>query len=181
MSKPQVNLNIDGLMLIGIGVGVPLLGFIGYKLYGAKEAIAGAVDKVNPASQNNFVNQGVESVGQALTGDSNWTLGGWAYEWSHNDDTTVDAAGMGWDIAGLIGKLQLPGITPAVQAASAAKKVEPYVNPANPNNLINQAVTGAVGDKNMAAAGDYFFGAIDLLNPFNESDEYAQKVWGIEK
>lgn len=179
MSKPQVNLNIDGLMLMGIGVGVPLLGFIGYKLYGAKEAIVGAVDKVNPASANNFVNQGVESLGQALTGDSSWTLGGWAYEWSHNDDTTVDAAGMGWDILGLGQKL--PGFAPVATAAKGAIKAAPYVNPANPNNLINQAVTGVVGEKNMSAAGDYFFGAIDLLNPFNESDEYAKKVWGIEK
>lgn len=181
MSKPQVNLNIDGLMLIGLGIGVPVLGYIGYKLYGAKEAVAAGLDKVNPASQNNFVNQGVESVGQALTGDSNWTLGGWAYEWSHNDDTTVDYSGMGWDIAGLVGKLGLPGLSVGATAATAAKEVVPYVSPANPNNLINQAVTGVVGEKNMSTAADYFFGGIDLLNPFNESDEYAKKVWGIEK
>lgn len=179
MSKPQVNVNIDGLMLIGLGIGVPVLGYIGYKLYGAKEAVAAGLDKVNPASQNNFVNQGVNNLGAEISGETDWTLGGWAYEWSHNNDTTVDAGGMAWDIAGLFGKLPL--FAPVKSAASTAKTVTPYVNPANPNNLINQAVTGVAGEKNMATAADYFFGGIDLLNPFNESDEYAKKVWGIEK
>lgn len=181
MSKPQVNLNIDGLMLIGLGVGVPVLGYLGWKIYGAKEAVAAGLDKVNPASANNFVNQGVEKVGQTLTGDSNWTLGGWAYDWSHNSDGTVKKEEMAWDIAGIFSMLNFPVLGVGATAAKAAKEVAPYVNPANPNNLVNQAVTGAVGEKNMAKAGDYFFGAIDLINPFNESDEYAKKVWGIEK
>lgn len=179
MSKPQVNVNIDGLMLLGLGIGVPLLGYIGYKIYGTKEVIEAGIDKVNPASHNNFVNQGVNSLGAAVSGDPHWTLGGWAYEWSHNEDGTVDTEGMAWDIAGLVGKLPL--FAPVNAAAGVTKEATPYVNPANPNNLINQAVTGVVGEGNMSTAGDYFFGAIDLLNPFNESDEYAKKVWGIEK
>jgi hypothetical protein len=174
MSKPQVNLNIDGLMLIGLGVGVPLLGFIGYKIYGARESIAGAVDKVNPASANNFVNQGVESLGQAITGDENFTLGGWAFDWTHNTD------GSQRPLAGMYIPGALPGFNFGLMAlVDGASAVAPYVNPANPNNLVNQAVTGVVGEENVATAADKVFGLMDLLNPFNESDAYAKIIWGL--
>lgn len=116
MSKPQVNLNVDGIMLVGLLVGVPLIAFIGYKLYGAKDAIAAAVDKVNPASSNNFVNQGFEAVGQALTGNDSWTLGGWAYDWTHNADGSFKTE-------------SLFDFTPLGNLNS--------VNPANPDNVIN--------------------------------------------
>lgn len=175
MSKPQVNLNIDGLMLIGLGVGVPVLAFLGYKLYGAKETINSAVEKVNPANPNNFINQAVESAGQAITGDDNFTLGGWAFDWTHNDDGTQRA------LAGMT----IPGTLPLMNfglmaIADGATKLEPYVNPANPNNLVNKAVTKVVGEENVATAADKVFGLMDLLNPFNESDAYAKIIWGID-
>ena len=55
-----------------------------------------------------------------------------------------------------------------------------WFNPASDENLAYQAVSGIVGEENLATAGDYFFGAVDLLNPFNESDDYARKVYGID-
>lgn len=172
----KTTLNVDGVMLVGLGLGVPLLGFIGYKLYGAKEVIAGAVDKVNPASPNNFVNQGVESLGAAITGNDDFTLGGWAFDVTHNDNGEYDPLGAGLELASL-----MPGWGSGFSAVvDGAKAVGPYVNPSNPNNLINQAATKVVGEKNMATAADKVFGLMDLLNPFNESDAYAKIIWGVD-
>ena len=57
------------------------------------------------------------------------------------------------------------------------------INPTNPNNLINKAVTSVAitGGHNGYSYDDHFFAAIDLINPWNESDWYAQRVWGLEK
>lgn len=170
----KTTLNVDGLMLIGLGVGVPVLGFIGYKLYGAKEAVGAALDKVNPASSNNFVNQGVESLGQAITGDENFTLGGWAFDITHGDDGQANYL---TPLMTFTDFLNPVGV--AKQVGSMAIKAAPYVNPANPNNLVNQAVTKVVGEKNVATAADKVFGLMDLMNPFNESDAYAKIIWGL--
>lgn len=64
-------------------------------------------------------------------------------------------------------------------AKKARELVTVKLNPASSENVVNQAVTSVVGEKNISAAGDYFFGAIDLLNPFNESDAYARQVYGL--
>jgi hypothetical protein len=53
------------------------------------------------------------------------------------------------------------------------------INPASDKNVVNQAVTGVVGESNMATAGDYFFATVDLVNPWNDSDYYAAEVYGI--
>lgn len=47
---------------------------------GAYEALP---DPVKPSSSNNIINQGVEKIGAALTGDPNFTLGGWIYDKTH--------------------------------------------------------------------------------------------------
>ncbi len=191
MSKPQVNLNVDGIMLVGLLVGVPLLGYIGWKMYGAKDAIASAVDKVNPASNNNFVNQGVESIGQALTGDDSWTLGGWAFDWTHNTDGSYRPQA-GWDVVGLI-----PG---AGSGLVAIKDAATAVNPMNPDNVINggfnRITQWMTGDENFTLGGwlydvthdDPVTGAkapINVVNPasdkniINQGVEYlGQKVSG---
>jgi hypothetical protein len=172
MSKPQLNINVDGMMLIGLGVGLPLLGFIGYTLYTSKEKI---VNAVNPASPDNLVNTAVESVGQSLTGDPNWTLGGWAFDWTHNADGSFRPES-GIDIAGLI-----PGVGSGLKTVwDGAKEVAPYVNPASPTNVVNTAVANAVGPEKTAQAADKILAVVDLLNPFNSSDEYAKIIWGIK-
>lgn len=185
MSKPQVNLNVDGIMLVGLLVGVPLIAFIGWKIYGARDAIASAVDKVNPASGNNFINQGVESIGQALTGDDSWTLGGWAFDSSHNEDGSFDYGSL-WSAIN-------PGGGALVDAAKA-------VNPANPDNLINggfnRVTQWLTGDENFSLGGwvydvthdDPLTGksaSINVINPasdkniINQGFEYlGQKVTG---
>lgn len=46
-------------------------------LYFKREAIAEAV---NPVSRNNLAYKGVNAVGEAVTGDEHWTLGGYMFE-----------------------------------------------------------------------------------------------------
>lgn len=54
------------------------------------------------------------------------------------------------------------------------------INPASKNNLVNKTVGKVVGDERLSSSADRIFGALDLLNPFNESDAYARQVWGLE-
>lgn len=48
-------------------------------------------------------------------------------------------------------------------------------NPASRDNFIYQSVEGDTLD----TIGDYVFGGIDLVNPFNESDIHAETVYGL--
>ncbi len=50
------------------------------------------------------------------------------------------------------------------------------INPASDQNFVYQAVQG----ETLEAVGDKYFAYLDLINPFNESDEYAKQVWGLE-
>jgi hypothetical protein len=54
------------------------------------------------------------------------------------------------------------------------------INPADSRNIVNQAVVGVVGQEKINAVGDKIFAAIDLINPFNESDAYARMVYGLD-
>lgn len=196
MSKPQVNFNVDGIMLVGLLVGVPLIGFIGYKLWGAREVVAAAVDKVNPASPNNFVNQGVEALGQTITGDENWTPGGWAFDWTRNTDGSF-RTGSVFDALGVI-----PIFKPQADAAKIAAEIIPAVNPANPDNVINggfnRVTQWLTGDDSWTLGGRVYdvthddpltgnSAAINVINPasdkniINQGFEYlGQKVTGDE-
>ncbi len=53
------------------------------------------------------------------------------------------------------------------------------INPANHENIVNQAVESVVGEDNIATGADYVFGLVDLINPFNESDAHAERVFGL--
>lgn len=55
------------------------------------------------------------------------------------------------------------------------------LNPADSENVVNKAVTDAVGEDRIATAADYIFGYYDLINPFNESDAHAHSVYGIDR
>lgn len=57
------------------------------------------------------------------------------------------------------------------------------INPASANNLVNKAVTAVAieGGHNGYSYDDHFFAAIDLVNPWNESDIYAETIWGLRK
>lgn len=72
---------------VGAVAAVGVLGAIGiwYTQKQAAKAASTVVDAVNPASQTNIVNRGVNSIVQTLTGDENQTLGGWIYDITHEE------------------------------------------------------------------------------------------------
>ena len=47
---------------------------------GAKRAATAAVTAINPANPDNIFNSGVNSLGQQISGNNNWSLGGWIYD-----------------------------------------------------------------------------------------------------
>ena len=46
----------------------------------ATQAIDVVGDAINPVSQTNIVNRGVNAVGAVLSSNDNFTLGGWLYD-----------------------------------------------------------------------------------------------------
>lgn len=56
------------------------------------------------------------------------------------------------------------------------------INPASSENVVYQGLNKVVGEENVASGADYFFGAIDLINPFADSTrkEYAKQVYGLK-
>jgi|GEM_PF-2962983 len=95
----KTDLTIHTNHVIGAVV-VCVAGIVLYRGYkAAGEAAKAVVDKINPASTNNFIYSGVNSLGEKITGDKHFTLGGWFYDITHPDDkltapiNTVVAAG----------------------------------------------------------------------------------------
>lgn len=62
-----------------LAIGLVILVLVWY----LKRQAAEAADLVNPTSRDNLAYSGANSVGQALSGDEYWTLGGWLYEITH--------------------------------------------------------------------------------------------------
>lgn len=78
-------------MLILVALAVVTIGGIVIARKAAK-AGAAAIDlaksgawAVTPWNQDNVIYGGVNSAGAAVTGDSNFTLGGWIYDVTHPD------------------------------------------------------------------------------------------------
>jgi hypothetical protein len=67
-------------------VGGVLIYFVAKKFSGAVGDAARAVgEAVNPTSDKNLAYRGVNAVGEALTGDTDFNLGGWIYDLTHKD------------------------------------------------------------------------------------------------
>lgn len=64
---------------------------------------------------------------------------------------------------------------------NAIKQAAQKVNPASDQNYIYDGIGGNDPDSDFVASSDRFFGAIDLINPFNDDDTYARRVWGLDK
>jgi hypothetical protein len=83
--------------------------------------------------------------------------------------------------------LAVAGVVAAVGAIyflrGKAGAVIDAINPASENNLINKGVTAVAitGGHNGYSYDDHFFAALDLINPWNESDIYAETIWGLRK
>lgn len=57
----------------GLGAGVDAI----------KDAAEATIPYINPADTHNVIYSGVNGIGGAVSGDSNWTLGGWIYDVTH--------------------------------------------------------------------------------------------------
>lgn len=73
------------IKIAAIAIGGGALIYLGYKLVtggykAASDAVANVLPAINPLSNQNLAYKGVNSVGEKLTGDSNFTLGGWLYD-----------------------------------------------------------------------------------------------------
>lgn len=67
--------------LIGIGAVVAVGGYLLWK--NGLPAIGKAID---PTSRDNVFYGGVNAVGESVTGNENWTLGGQIYDWLHPNE-----------------------------------------------------------------------------------------------
>jgi len=66
-------------------------GVVLYKANKAGQAIKETVSKdLNPASNENIINKGVSSVGASISGNENWSLGGWIYDITHPESKAVE-------------------------------------------------------------------------------------------
>lgn len=57
------------------------------------------------------------------------------------------------------------------------------INPFHEDNIINQTAEkhAIQGSHNGHSYDTHLFAAVDLINPFNKSDDYAREVWGLNK
>ncbi|MDL0433960.1 hypothetical protein QPM17_22730 [Marinobacter sp. TBZ242] len=70
--------------LLGIGIaGVLALWYLKSK---ATETVKDVGNAVNPTNPDNVFYEGVNGVGEAVTGDEHFSLGGWIYERFHGVD-----------------------------------------------------------------------------------------------
>lgn len=82
-----VNLNWK-TALVFVGGGFLLLYVLEKQIAAGAKAVGTAATnfaetKLNPASDQNFIYSGISSIGAAVTGNQNWTLGGALYNWTH--------------------------------------------------------------------------------------------------
>lgn len=98
----KINLDKESLILYGVIAGIGFVavsvalngaggtarsvtkGVVGGVLEGVGGALQGAYealpDPVKPSSDKNVVYQGVNKIGEKISGNKNWTLGGWLYD-----------------------------------------------------------------------------------------------------
>jgi hypothetical protein len=70
------------LTLAGIGVGLYIIVSSRNAVQAAKNIVT---EDLNPASDQNLINRTFDSVTQTVTGNPNFTLGGWIYDITHKD------------------------------------------------------------------------------------------------
>lgn len=72
--------------------GVVVIGLFGVlAVWYVKRQATAIVEAVNPVSPDNVINQGVEAIGTAVSGEQGWTLGGWLYDITHPGTMSAEA------------------------------------------------------------------------------------------
>lgn len=91
----------ETLLMLGavVGLGLIALKFSNVTVKGTAQAVGGAVvdlvggtiggayealpDAVKPSSRDNVIYQGINGIGASVTGDKDFSLGGWIYDITH--------------------------------------------------------------------------------------------------
>ncbi len=81
----KINKVLNSKVGLAVALGVMGAGFVVYSANKAKQSVIDVGQSINPVNDGNIFNQGVLSVGRAITGKDNWTLGGWIYDITHDD------------------------------------------------------------------------------------------------
>ena len=63
----------------------------------------------------------------------------------------------------------------------AKEIVSEDLNPAHEDNLVNRAAQSIVGEDRLQNFFNHLYAGVDLINPFNKSDDYAREVWGLDE
>ena len=86
-------LNTDAAKWAAVAaVAAVALYFIGRKVAGALPGAAATVgNAINPVNPDNIFAGGVNAVGGALSGSSDWSLGSWIYDVTHPNDYDPNA------------------------------------------------------------------------------------------
>lgn len=71
----------------GAAIGLGLTAVLALYLFkkSIAESAAAAGQAINPVNQDNIFYTGVNNVGEVLTGDENFNLGGWIYDKTHDN------------------------------------------------------------------------------------------------
>lgn len=66
----------------GAAIGLGLTAILAVYLFkkSVSDGVAAAGQSINPVNPNNIFYSGVNHIGEVLTGDENFTLGGWIYD-----------------------------------------------------------------------------------------------------
>lgn len=166
-----LNSKVGGYVALGV-LGVAVLWYM-------KRQAGAVLNSVNPLNNDNVIHKGAVATTDAVFGKgalatvTDYVLGAVdiVNPWNDSDAHALNVWGL-TDINN--------GLKSAMDWKLPEFSVDNF-NPASDKNLINQGVTKVVGQDKMATAGDYFFGLIDLVNPWNESDAYARKVYGVDE
>lgn len=82
-----MKLSLTEYLLVGGAIAVA---YTVYKTGQAVDAVGEVVAKdLNPANKNNIINKGVSSLGATISGNDNWTLGGWVYDVTHPREADI--------------------------------------------------------------------------------------------
>jgi hypothetical protein len=162
----KINENVAGVLVLAA------LGVAG--VWYLKGRVGAAANAVNPLNRENVFHKGVESVvgAENLSNASDYVFGAvdLINPFNESDDYAKKVYGLDFDW-----EKWLPDVDSWTMPQWDLSKV----NPASQSNYVYEGLNKAVGSEKLATVGDYFFGAIDLINPFNKSDEYAKTVYGM--
>lgn len=166
----KLNDNVAGILVLAA------LGVAG--IWYLKSKVGAVANAVNPLNHDNVFHKGVESaVGQEnLSKGSDYffsaqdLLIGAVSPLHESSEYSKQVYGLDFDFS-----KWLPDVSTWTMPQWDISKL----NPASQNNYVYEGLNKAVGSEKVATVGDYIFGAIDLINPFNKSDDYAKTVYGM--